>query len=57
VTRIREAADMKHAVLFAVIAVAPAWLASPAHAMCSSCNIQSKNPSTSQPGKFDYRVS
>jgi hypothetical protein len=45
---------MKHAVLFALIAIA---LASPAHAACSSCNIQSKNPSASQPGKFDYRVS
>ena len=29
----------------------------PAHAICSSCNIQSKNPSTTEPGKFDYRVS
>jgi hypothetical protein len=25
--------------------------------MCSSCNIQTKNPSAAQPGKFDYRVS
>ena len=48
---------MKHRILLALIAVAPACLASPAQAMCSSCNIQSKNPSSSQPGKFDYRVS
>ena len=32
-------------------------LASSAHATCSSCNIQSKNPSATAPGKFDYRVS
>ena len=32
-------------------------LASPAYATCSSCNIQSKTPSASAPGKFDYRVS
>jgi hypothetical protein len=30
---------------------------SPAHARCSSCNIQTKTPSASAPGKFDYRVS
>ena len=41
-------------VLFALAAV---WIASPANATCSSCNIQTKNPSASQPGKFDYRVS
>jgi hypothetical protein len=31
--------------------------ASPAFAICSSCNIQTKTPSTTTPGKFDYRVS
>ena len=45
---------MKCMVLAAVL-VLP--LASSAHATCSSCNIQSKNPSVTAPGKFDYRVS
>jgi hypothetical protein len=45
---------MKRVILAAVL-VLP--LASSAHATCSSCNIQSKNPSASEPGKFDYRVS
>ena len=31
--------------------------ASPALAVCSSCNIQTKTPSATAPGKFDYRVS
>jgi hypothetical protein len=31
--------------------------ASPALAICSSCNIQTKTPSATEPGKFDYRVS
>ena len=42
------------AAAFAITAVA---FASPAFATCSSCNIQTKTPSTSAPGKFDYRVS
>ena len=46
---------MKH--LFALVAVAALSMTSPAHAVCSSCNIQTKAPSTTQPGKFDYRVS
>jgi hypothetical protein len=25
--------------------------------LCSSCNIQTKTPSATAPGKFDYRVS
>jgi hypothetical protein len=48
---------MKHSTLIALLALAPMWITGPAHAVCSSCNIQSKNPSASQPGKFDYRVS
>jgi hypothetical protein len=43
--------------LAAAVALAALPLASPAHAICSSCNIQSKTPSASAPGKFDYRVS
>jgi hypothetical protein len=39
------------------IALAIVAAASPAHATCSSCNIQTKAPSASQAGKYDYRVS
>jgi len=46
---------MKYVLFLLVLAAVAA--ARPAHATCSSCNIQSKNPSASQPGKFDYRVS
>jgi hypothetical protein len=45
-------------ILFAVsLAFAAYFSASPAFATCSSCNIQTKTPSTTAPGKFDYRVS
>jgi hypothetical protein len=40
---------------FIATVVVPA--ATPARATCSSCNIQTKTPSASAPGKFDYRVS
>ena len=43
--------------LLTLLAWVPLALASPAHAVCSSCNIQTKNPSATEPGKFDYRVS
>jgi len=43
--------------LFALVAVATFSMASSAYAVCSSCNIQTKAPSATQPGKFDYRVS
>jgi hypothetical protein len=43
------------AILLAAAATASA--VSPAHAVCSSCNIQTKTPSATEPGKFDYRVS
>jgi hypothetical protein len=42
-------------VLLAFVAAAPT--VSPAYAVCSSCNIQTKTPSATEPGKFDYRVS
>jgi len=49
---------MKYPLLMALLAVAATTPAlSPAHATCSSCNIQTKAPSATQPGKFDYRVS
>ena len=38
-------------------ALAVSAFASPAFATCSSCNIQTKTPSATAPGKFDYRVS
>lgn len=37
--------------------MAATLLAQPASAQCTHCVIQSKTPSASQPGKFDYRVS
>jgi hypothetical protein len=43
--------------LLAVSAFAVFATASPALATCSSCNIQTKTPSATAPGKFDYRVS
>jgi hypothetical protein len=42
------------AILLAIVTTA---VSSPAHAVCSSCNIQTKTPSAKEPGKFDYRVS
>jgi len=35
----------------------PGFSASPAAAQCTHCVIQTKVPSVSNPGKFDYRVS
>jgi hypothetical protein len=48
---------MKHSLLTASLAIAAFVSASPALAVCSSCNIQTKTPSATEPGKFDYRVS
>ena len=48
---------MKHSLLAASLAFAAFVSASPALAICSSCNIQTKTPSATEPGKFDYRVS
>jgi hypothetical protein len=48
---------MKHSILAASFAFAAVMSASPALAICSSCNIQTKTPSATAPGKFDYRVS
>jgi hypothetical protein len=48
---------MKHSVLTASLAFTAFVSASPALAICSSCNIQTKTPSATEPGKFDYRVS
>jgi hypothetical protein len=49
---------MKYAILAVLLSLAAAMPAvSPAHAICSSCNIQTKAPSATEPGKFDYRVS
>jgi hypothetical protein len=46
---------MKYAFCAALFAFAVP--ATPAFAICSSCNIQTKAPSANAPGKFDYRVS
>lgn len=48
---------MKHVLLAILLAIAAGASVSPAAAMCSSCNIQTKTPSAKEPGKFDYRVS
>jgi hypothetical protein len=48
---------MKYSLFATLLVIAATAAASPAHAMCSSCNIQTKTPSAKEPGKFDYRVS
>jgi hypothetical protein len=48
---------MKLSLFGALIAAVAATVSSPALATCSSCNIQTKTPSATAPGKFDYRVS
>jgi hypothetical protein len=48
---------MKYPLLAALVAFAATISISPAYAVCSSCNIQTKTPSATEPGKFDYRVS
>lgn len=48
---------MKYSFAAILLAIATSASVSPAHAMCSSCNIQTKTPSAKEPGKFDYRVS
>ena len=48
---------MKYPLAAVMLAIASAAAVSPAHATCSSCNIQTKTPSASEPGKYDYRVS
>jgi len=50
-------APMKYPLLAALLALAALPMAAPANATCSSCNIQTKAPSATAPGKFDYRVS
>jgi hypothetical protein len=49
--------NMKYPLPALLLAIAASIAASPAHAMCSSCTIQTKTPSAREPGKFDYRVS
>jgi len=48
---------MKYALPAILLAITATATVSPAHAVCSSCNIQTKAPSATEPGKFDYRVS
>ena len=40
-----------------LLAIAATATVSPAYAVCSSCNIQTRTPSATEPGKFEYRVS
>jgi hypothetical protein len=48
---------MRHALPAVLLAIAATATVSPAYAVCSSCNIQTKTPSATEPGKFEYRVS
>jgi hypothetical protein len=48
---------MKYILPAIVLAIAATATVSPANAICSSCNIQTKAPSATEPGKFDYRIS
>jgi hypothetical protein len=48
---------MKYALPAFVLAIATTAMAPSANATCSSCNIQTKALSTTQPGKYDYRIS
>lgn len=48
---------MKYALPALVLAIATTAMAPPAHATCTSCNIQTKAPSAKEPGKYDYRIS
>jgi hypothetical protein len=41
----------------AVSTAAVCFVTAPGHAQCTHCVIQSKAPSASAPGKFEYRVS
>jgi hypothetical protein len=52
-----EPSIMKYALPAILLALAATATTPPAYAVCSSCNIQTKAPSVTQPGKFDYRVS
>ena len=48
---------MRTSLFAALVTLAVSVASSPALAACSSCNIQTKTPSATEPGKFDYRVS
>jgi hypothetical protein len=48
---------MKYSLPAILLAITATAGVSPAYAICSSCNIQTKAPSATEPGKFDYRVS
>ena len=48
---------MRHSLPAILLAIAACATVSPAYAVCSSCNVQTKTPSAKEPGKFDYRVS
>jgi hypothetical protein len=48
---------MKFVLCALLLAIAATAATSPARATCSSCNIQTKAPSATQPGKYDYRIS
>jgi hypothetical protein len=48
---------MKYILSAIMLAIGATAAVSPAHAICTSCNIQTKAPSATERGKFDYRIS
>jgi hypothetical protein len=48
---------LKNVVVAGAVLTAVVFAANPAGAQCTRCVIQTKSPSVSTPGKFDYRVS
>lgn len=48
---------MKRLIIEAIVAATLVLAADQAGAQCAHCVIQTKAPSASMPGKFDYRVS
>lgn len=55
--RAQGIASMRNVLHIALGLMAAVLLAAPARAQCAHCVIQTKMPSASAPGKFDYRVS
>jgi hypothetical protein len=48
---------LKTVIIAAAMSAAVLFVVNPASAECTHCVIQTKAPSASTPGKFDYRVS
>jgi hypothetical protein len=57
ITRFTGGRKMKTVIIAAAVSAAVLFVVIPARAECTHCVIQTKAPSASAPGKFDYRVS